>query len=176
MTALYKAPYPGDQVTGLVNKKYTNISLKDTADGKLKPIWDILFKAGTDQQISNMQDLILLRFADVLLMQSELKADATGLNAVRNRVGLAPVAGYSEAALRAERRSELAFEGLRWFDELRWNTIADDIKAVNGEAITSGGKSTKINTTYRSEINGFWPIPESEIRVTSNLYKQNPGW
>ena len=61
-----------------------------------------------------------IRFADVLLMQSELKQDATGLNKVRARSHLAPVA-YSLEAIKQERRWELAFESIRWWDILRWS-------------------------------------------------------
>ena len=34
-------------------------------------------------QLNNIHDLVLIRFADVLLMQSELKKDVAGINEVR---------------------------------------------------------------------------------------------
>lgn len=74
----------------------------------------------TSQQLLQIADLIHIRFADVLLMQSELKQDATGLNKVRARSHLAPVA-YSLEAIKQERRWELAFESIRWWDILRWS-------------------------------------------------------
>ena len=74
----------------------------------------------TSQQLLQIADLIHIRFADVLLMQSELKGDATGLNKVRARSHLAPVS-YSLSAIKNERRWELAFESIRWWDMLRWS-------------------------------------------------------
>ena len=50
-------------------------------------------------QLSNIHDLVLIRFADVLLMQSELKEDASGINKVRARAGLPAINGYSLQAL-----------------------------------------------------------------------------
>ena len=51
-------------------------------------------QGANNQALDNIHDLVLIRFADVLLMQSELKGDATGMNKVRERAGL-PAIGYS---------------------------------------------------------------------------------
>jgi hypothetical protein len=68
-----------------------------------------------------------IRYADVLLMYAEAclgVGDAgtakTYIDQVRDRVGLAPIAAADDAALRHERRCELAMEGHRWFDLVRW--------------------------------------------------------
>ena len=50
-----------------------------------------------DMQLMHAQDFIFMRFADVLLMHSEITGTATGMNAVRARAGLTPV-GYSLTA------------------------------------------------------------------------------
>ena len=71
---------------------------------------------GNNMQLDNIHDLVLLRFADVLLMQSELKEDVSGINKVRARAGLPAISTYSLKALQNERRHELAFEGVRWND------------------------------------------------------------
>ncbi|WP_289458392.1 RagB/SusD family nutrient uptake outer membrane protein, partial [Klebsiella pneumoniae] len=63
----------------------------------------------------SQQNVQIIRFADVLLMHSELTDGKTiyngksGMYAVRARVGLADKA-YSVEALRMERKHELAFE------------------------------------------------------------------
>ena len=54
-------------------------------------------------QTGSIHDLVLIRFADVLLMQSELKEDVSGINRVRSRAGLEPIGTYSLAALQNER-------------------------------------------------------------------------
>jgi len=87
-------------------------------------------------------DIILMRYADLLLMYAEAKIEANeidnsvyqALNAVRNRVGMPSVsAGKSQAELRSilrrERKVELAMEGRRLFDIRRWG-IAE--KVMNG--------------------------------------------
>jgi hypothetical protein len=84
--------------------------------------WDI--SGENNFQLSNIHDLVLIRFADVLLMQSELKEDVTGINKVRARAGLAPLAAYSLKALQNERRWEFATEGIRWNDIRRWHIAA----------------------------------------------------
>ena len=76
---------------------------------------------------------INMRYADILLMYAEAKAelneiDATlfaALNAVRARAGMPPVAAGTQASLRQqvrrERAVELAGEGQRLIDLRRWN-------------------------------------------------------
>ena len=72
-----------------------------------------------------------IRYADVLLMYAEACLGAgdagtakTYIDQVRDRVGLAPIAAADDAALRHERRCELAMEGHRWFDLVRWEGVA----------------------------------------------------
>lgn len=131
-------------------------------------------------QLNNIHDLVLIRFADVLLMQSELKEDATGMNRVRARAGL-PAVGYSLQALQNERRWELALEGVRWNDIRRWHIAAAALQRQNGVPIyISGVASTNKpqNGGYAARYNataGFLKIPESQISL-SNMLRQNEGW
>ena len=97
-------------------------------------------------------------------MQSELKEEATGLNRVRARSNLAPVA-YSLQAIKEERRWEL------WFDLLRWAGPSLD-KA--GDALNRQANFTLINGGV--EMQGYWPIPQSQIDLSDGLMEQNPGW
>ena len=83
----------------------------------------------------------ILRFADVLLMQSEAlnrinPADAgkyTGINRVRARVSLAPVSGLNqtafENAILDERHWELCFEGKRRDDLIRMGKLVSVMNA-----------------------------------------------
>lgn len=70
-------------------------------------------------KLSHGDDLIFIRFADVLLMLSELTEDAQYMNLVRCRARLDPKP-YSVDNIRKERRYELAFGGLRWNDMRRY--------------------------------------------------------
>lgn len=75
-------------------------------------------------------------------MQSELKEDVTGINEVRKRAGLAPIASYSLKALQNERRWELACEGLRWNDIRRWHIAAAALAKQEGVMTYHNGKET----------------------------------
>ena len=84
------------------------------------------------------EDLYIIRFADVLLMHSELTGNADNMNRVRARAGL-PAIGYSLEALQQERRHELAFEGQRFQDIRRWH-IAETEQTEQYHAKESGRK------------------------------------
>lgn len=166
--------------TGFWQKKYIPIRAYD--EGTLLNSYAVLADAAPDDmQLGNTQDLILIRFSDVLLMQSELKEDAVGLNKVRARVDLPPVS-YSLAALKRERRWELAFEGLRYFDLMRWGDAANALAAQEGVAIKNKGIDTQMKGFgggYKARYEatgGFWPIPESQILLSEGVLVQNVGW
>lgn len=163
----------GDHETGLFNKKYTALQYEDES-GSVKGMFIQLYDWGnTDMQLMHAQDFILMRYADVLLMHSEISGTADGMNEVRARAGLEPV-DYSLEALKQERLHELAFEGLRWFDLVRWgdvNTAFDYTVDVRN----SGSEAT-YSVNYRPEIKGRVPIPETEMRLSNGVYEQNPGW
>ena len=124
----------------------------------------------------------VIRYADVLLLQAEalneLNQPAAAVplvNQVRQRVGLAPIVavGFSQSSLRLymrnERGRELAGEGQRWFDILRWGLLdnqagLDDLKTRDSDfANFVLGKSKLL------------PIPQSDIDIDPNI-KQNPGY
>jgi hypothetical protein len=114
-----------------------------------------------------------MRFADVLLMHSEITGTADGMNQVRARAGL-PAVAYSLDALKKERLHELAFEGLRWFDLVRWGDVKNAFNDVID--VRNSGTDAKYKVTYRPETKGLVSIPETEIRLSNGVYKQNPGW
>jgi hypothetical protein len=166
-------------------KKYNGISARSPQDGKLKNDYSVIMYGNKDNnQLSHTDDLVFIRFADVLLMMSELTEDAQYMNLVRNRVGLSPVT-YSLANLQKERRYELAFEGLRWNDMRRWgNAYAKAaLETQVGTPVYNFGKPAIYNGlnpqgySARYEVTkGFFPIPESEIRLSDGSLKQTPGF
>lgn len=144
-------------------------------------------------------NLILIRFADVLLMYAEAKNELGEMTKtvwnktilrLRKRAGfrLESALNYDDDAnqsemrkiIRNERRSELAMEGLRIFDILRWKTAE---KVLNG--CPHGARFGNIGTDngyIRLEPRRFdpnkdylWPIPLKERDQNPNL-DQNPGW
>lgn len=166
-------------------KKYININSYN--EGKIEPFGKQMFpgiSSQTSQQLLQIADLIHIRFADVLLMQSELKQDATGLNKVRARSHLAPVA-YSLEAIKQERRWELAFESIRWWDILRWSgpslEEAGDIlnKQTGFNIINAATVVPMVKFDYKKRLQatqGYWPIPQDEIDISNGVLEQNPGW
>lgn len=134
-----------------------------------------------------------IRYADVLLMYAEacLGAGMNGLsgsaqdklNEVRNRLSLPTYPGYSfsvngnvvssptlEEAIRHERRMELAMEGHRWFDLVRWgNTKAhmDAYKATESEEAKAQMRDFIAN---KHEI---FPIPAEEIELNPALIQND---
>jgi starch-binding outer membrane protein, SusD/RagB family len=165
------------------NKKYTGITVwKNKDDSTIyKSYTAPLYGAAESNWIRESQDLVLIRYADVLLMHSELTETADGINLVRARVGLAPIA-YSFEALQKERRHELSFEGVRYYDLLRWyGKSAGAILDANQNGvpvINSNVEGTmSFNLTERmNATGGFWPIPETELTLSNGELKQNAGW
>ncbi|MBI0397277.1 MAG: RagB/SusD family nutrient uptake outer membrane protein [Cytophagales bacterium] len=114
------------------------------------------------------QNFEIIRYADVLLMYSEVTNDPSYLNMVRARVGLPGFGqeGYPEKyntltlAIEHERRVELCFEFHRFFDLVRT------------------GRAVEVLQSNGFDINQdklLFPIPLRAIDVNNNI-TQNPGY
>ena len=126
-----------------------------------------------------------IRYADVLLMYAEACLGAgdetsarTYINMVRQRVGLADITLADNAVLRHERRVELAMEGHRWFDLVRW-------EGVDGKGLKAHMDAYKATESVeaQSHIQEFvagkheiFPIPQEEIQLNPTSMKQNNGY
>ena len=179
------------QETDYYNKKSSPVSAQYTDDsGTLQyaPVFEYVMYGENGwqndnlMQTGNIHDLVLIRFADVLLMQSELKEDVTGINRVRARAGLAPIGGYSLTALQNERRWELAFEGVRWNDIRRWHIAAAALEKQTNQPVYYMGtaaKNTAHSGGYAARYNataGFFKTPETEVSLSNGTLVQNEGW
>ena len=158
---------------------YTDKTNKDPLKWKLDTYTVIL--QGSSFSSVELQDIVILRYSDVLLAHSELTGNAGNMNLVRARSGL-PAVAYSVENLRKERRYELAFEGLRYYDLLRWygkdaGVIIDQNQ--NGGDILNDKVPAKYNADLTDRIRatgGFFQIPESEVSLSNGVLKQNEGW
>lgn len=132
----------------------------------------------------NPQQWVLMRYADVLLMAAELGSPNanTYLTKVRTRAGLGAVPATQENIMK-ERATELAFEGIRYWDLMRQanggeiNAVADAIIATTAK-VYSGGVE-EIVTFDRSKIlatKGLSQIPNDQIVLSNGVLKQNAGW
>lgn len=163
-------------------KKYIpiNVWTDETKTAVYNFSHELYSMTGTDYQRDNIQDLILIRFSDVLLMAAELGAPNAQqyLDRVRNRVGLASVPVTLEN-IKAERRFELAFEGVRYYDLLRWHD--EDLITINQTGIVTYNRRGQANAetksiTFRKETGGFLPIPQTQIDLSGGVLTQNAGW
>lgn len=165
-------------------KKYNGISARD--GNKYYNDYSVLMYNNKDnQQLSHGDDLIFIRFADVLLMMSELTEDAQYMNRVRLRAGLEEKP-YSLENIQKERRYELAFEGLRWNDMRRWGdsyaktALESQIGAPiynYGNAAVYNGVIKNMNYSSRyDETKGFFPIPQSQINLSNGMLEQIAGY
>lgn len=97
------------------------------------------------------------------------------MDRVRARVGLDPVPATLEN-IKNERRWELAFEGIRYFDLLRWHDEKLITEHRSDVEVYNQGIKTKISVPFRAETKGFLPIPDEEIQRSEGMLVQNAGW
>ncbi|MDH6356601.1 RagB/SusD family nutrient uptake outer membrane protein [Parabacteroides sp. PF5-9] len=168
--------------TGFWAKKYMNYQAYDEEGTRYDTFGHLEWNADNDIALGNPTDLALIRFADVLLMHSELKQDVMGINRVRQRAGLDPITGYTLDVLKKERRFELAFEGRRWADIRRWGDAPALLDKQLNVSIKNLGADTQMKSfgngysARYEETKGFFPIPESQITLSGGVLTQNPGW
>lgn len=154
------------------------------------------------QHLTSLQsglNLMLFRYADILLMYAEAKNELNQMNStvwdktiklLRSRAGFTDTAALSfnttlgqiglREVIRNERRTEFAMEGLRIFDIRRWK-IAENV--LNGYAHGAKFGVSSIDNGYlRVNLRTFdpdkhylWPIPRDERLINKNL-SQNPNW
>lgn len=77
-------------------------------------------------------------------------------------------------ALRFERRLEMALEGERFFDLMRWG-ITDQVINAFFEA-EKGTRSIYQNARFTKGRDEFLPIPQNQIFFSENSYLQNPNY
>ncbi len=146
------------------------------------------------QQGDHFEDYYLMRYADVLLMMSELTGDVQYMNQVQARAGVPLTTAYSLKALQNERRWEFALEGLRFNDMRRWSGkdnhsetsyAALALQAQKGKQIVClGQKSAKRSLDHMTsswakrykDTKGFLPKPQAQITLMSGKMEQNDGW
>jgi len=164
------------ETTRMWNKKNMPISMKD-ADGNIVTLSSYLYGARNDFNNCISQDLIVLRFADILLMGAELGSSNAQnyLDRVRSRVNL-PSVPVNLENIKKERRYELAFEGVRYFDLLRWHDAEEAYAQVKNVPAFTATNPVTVSVNYRPATRGFLPIPQSEIELSNGLIQQNPGW
>ena len=178
-------------------KKFNSITL-DALTGD-SPWWDALPEYSSSSLDNPMQgdhfeDYYLMRYADVLLMLSELTGQVQYMNQVQARAKVPLTTSYSLEALQNERRWEFVFEGIRFNDMRRWSGCdnhsessyaAKALQAQSGKLIVClGDKANKRKMEHMTcswakryaDTKGFLAKPQSQINLMNGNLEQNPGW
>jgi len=139
------------------------------------------------------EDFYVFRLGEVLLMKAEALAESGGssteifalINQLRDRVSVqmphadqAEVDNYFGGSIvemvRHERRIETAFEGLRYFDLVRWGLLKErsfDYYMANEKA-----NNNKLSDRHWPGDKQYkWPIPQSEVD-RNKLLEQHAEW
>lgn len=148
-----------------VEKNLTASPYLETAGARMKK-YEVDRTAYSDGRLPD-NDIVLYRYADVMLMKSEAKvrngeSGDKEMNAVRSRVGMPSLSATLDNILN-ERLLELVWEGWRRQDMIRFGTY---------------GKQYDIHTPSEADKKGYttvFPIPEKARELNTNL-KQNPGY
>jgi hypothetical protein len=180
-----------------VATNYLATQIYDRNIGKWRRTYELLVPK---HRTYNSTNFPVIRYADVLLMKAEAENQVNGptpaayaaINQVRRRGFGKPLtaadvtvdvpAGLSKAAfqleLQNERSRELAFEGLRKHDLIRWDIYLTSMASLVTEITANAGTTWQRaafaakNTTSR---NLLLPIPSLELVSNPNI-QQNVGW
>lgn len=181
--------------SGYAVKKWNSVELDACKEDK--DTWWSKAPGYTSSSLDNkmqgdhFEDFYLMRYADVLLMLTELTGDASYMNQVQKRAHV-PETPYSLKAVQDERRWEFAFEGIRFNDMRRWSGVdnhsensyaAKALQAQAGKTTTHHGskKSTMKHMTCSwakryKDTQGFLAKPMSQINLMGEKLRQNSGW
>ena len=183
--------------SGYAVKKWNSVCL-DACANSLDTWWTMCEgytapgSLGNSMQGDHFEDYYLMRYADVLLMLTELTGDAQYMNQVQKRAGV-PQTAYSLKAVQNERRWEFAFEGLRFNDMRRWTGkgcsnseyAPNALQAQEGNlVVVRGDVGNKIQmhhmtcswTERYKATDGFLAKPQYQISLMKGGLVQNEGW
>lgn len=154
--------------------------------------------------MSSSKNSILIRYTDVLLWRAEALIELdrynealTIINDIRQRAansttmlvdnsgtlisnyhiglyGSFPSKEFARKALRWERRLELALEGHRFFDLVRWGEAKETLDTY---FITEKIKREYLQwASFEKNKHEYLPIPKRQIDLSQGLYEQNYGY
>lgn len=212
--------YPGEFLTvPYNNERYYNTLDQFLADGRVNPDYNKVetasrsgmnIKKWIDPKAPGMgnwppnfgNNFMVIRLAEMYLTYAEAAVETGSnttlaleyINRIRTRVGQVSATSLTKELVRRERRVELAFEGLRYFDIMRWDLGP---QVLDGPLYGSrlGTMDANGNVTWKGDgkiVNGdnyiilenrvfnparkyLFPVPQSEMDANPNMV-QNPGY
>ena len=184
------------EYTGYTIKKYTPMSKWEQNEST--GAWALTDEttglgSGGDYMVSQYQDFVVMRYADVLLMAAELGSSNAQeyLNQVRQRAfteedenGDLVLSTYyrqvsvTQENIMNERMLEFAFEGQRYWDLLRQGVDYAASQIAGNTSVVSGGNPDNVSVTASNITSkqGLMQIPNNQITLSNGVLKQNAGW
>lgn len=138
-------------------------------------------------------DFIVFRYGEVLLNLAEAAFELgkteeaqSYINQIRGRAGVPPITSIDRERIRSERRTELMFEGHRFWDVRRWRTAVQELSQemhcirVNFDWETkkyevSVEKADVVSRGF-AERHYYLPITVGRISNSPMLAPENPGY
>jgi len=151
------------------------------------PASSLAWKKGVNQALIQARDKIssqhcvLMRYADLLLLYAEAMFESgqgsdpkalKALNDVRGRTGveMPPKTELTREIVRNERRVELAYEGIRYYDIKRWDIAKDVIPLKVPDPTVAKNIACKWD-------GNLWPIPQNVMNIMAPAgWKNNPPY
>ncbi len=143
---------------------------------KFLDVWSEERYIPSEYDIITGHDIVLFRLSDIYLMYAEAMVEKSGgttsdakvmkfVNEIRSRAKVTPFSELTRENIRDERRRELAFEGLRYFDIVRWRIGSE----IDGKLVHSD-----IHVKWDDKFY-VWPFSQSELDINREL-EQNQGY
>jgi hypothetical protein len=156
--------------SGVTANNYTFIRFADV----------LLWAAECEVEVGSLANAVLL----VNQVRSRIKDNPStwvkmpnGSNAANYQIGLYvafPDQAYGRKAVRFERKLELAMEGHRFFDLVRYGTADVELNAYIAKE--KAKRTFFTSASFTKGKNEYFPIPQSQIDLSKGALKQNPGY
>lgn len=193
-STIYIKPGTGSTSTEKMDE-YVSSSSNSTPTGYyMKKYYDVTATSTFDAGLN----IIMFRYADILLMYAEAKFELGQMNQsiwdmtikpIRQRAGFTVSAAVDYPAsasstdmrttIRNERRSELALEGLRYYDIIRWKAGSQYLNGYVYGAKFANNSTAYIkmdNRKFDENRDYLWSVPQSQLDLNKNLYPNNTGY